>query len=457
MGIRRGDWKNPGTGHAEIVRTDKSGPKPVGVSTSNTPVIGVSGNSGALKNVSDFRRDLLLGGTNSADPGATIVPVIVHSASYKSSQALRDSFAKTAGVSGVGSNYGRSSGADSVRQAPEVYSPLFQMANLQLPRDRITMNAWNRNFYDTHPLVRNCINLHATYPISKINIKCKNAKVEQFFNDMAQEMDLMGTLQSIALEYWKLGEAFPYAELDEKRGTWRTINLLNPDYIHVKKSPLGDYSLSMRPDAALLRLVQSSSPDDMRLIQRMDPEIVFHIRKGNNIPLDSFHVSHLKMLSSPYDVHGTSMIVSIYKDLMLYDKLRESKFAQADNLVNPITLIKVGGASEGEFHASSEDLENYRQVFECHDEETEVLTNQGFKKYWEVMEIGGLNESKYTTQPKPGIEIACYNPNSMEIEYNAPVASHLYEYSGKMKHFNGKKVDIMVTPNHRMWVKSKST
>jgi hypothetical protein len=380
MGIRRGDWKNAGIDHPPIIKTATSGPKPVGVGTSNTPVIGVPGN-GALKNVSDFRRDMMLGSGSigSGSSSSSVVPAVVYSQSYKAAQAMRESFSKTGGVSGVGSNYGRGGGASTVHQGPEVYSPLFQMANLQLPRDRITMNAWNRNFYDTHPLVRNCINLHATYPISKINIKCKNEKVERFFNEMAQEIDLVGILQAVAQEFWTIGEVFPYAELDQHTGKWKSISIQNPDYIHVKKSPFGDYSISLRPDAALMRLIQSNNPDDVRLVSRLDPEIAYHVRKGNSIPLDSFRVSHLKMLSSPYQIHGTSMIVSIYKDLMLYDKLRESKFAQADNLVNPITLIKVGGATEGEFHASSEDLENYRQIFEQaqYDKDFKIITHAG--------------------------------------------------------------------------------
>ena len=52
-----------------------------------------------------------------------------------------------------------------------------------------------------------------------------------------------------------------------------------------------------------------------------------------------------------------------------------SKFSQADNLVNPITLVSVGGSAEGEYHPTDEDLEKWRQTLECHDEETEVLTN----------------------------------------------------------------------------------
>jgi hypothetical protein len=88
-------------------------------------------------------------------------------------------FRKSASISSPMGSLSTSIGVD--RLMPDVYSPLFQLSNLNLPRDRITMNAWNRIFYDTHPIVRNAINLHASFPISKINITCKSKKVQQFF------------------------------------------------------------------------------------------------------------------------------------------------------------------------------------------------------------------------------------------------------------------------------------
>ena len=786
MGItRRGEWKTAVDSNTQAIDPKdltRKGAKAVGGNTSATPILGVSGKGMGLSGLSDFRKEAMFN-THSNDEREELAPVLVHSATYKTNQS-RAEFTKTA--ESVGSVFNRGVGGHTVRQGPEIYSPLFQMANLQLPRDRITMNAWNRNFYDTHPLVHNCINLHATYPISKISIKCKNRKIEQFFNEMAQNLDLIGALQAIAQEFWMLGEkidgasmitmadgtlkpiseiqigdmvlthlgnkkrvierfvkptstvieehlkihkltiggladpliisgkhpvlsmggsklkcqtsgcrnknlrvfpdkdhcgnchvpntthdlmpdfiaandlkpqdivyapfnrdvindptftedlcyimgywlaegcyckaprkdytkyngikfcsfdndflenrfiplfeqfagckghkytsksthlavgkdkydywfeaeyrngpalanfflehcgefsktkrlsetvmslppqmqrnllagfidgdgcidqdnnhallytssrvlanqfmlilrrlgahptcskhrsvlngkpggfsykirvvadeahglftgllrskkaellkmrkwsscrtglqnnwqllairemdditehytdsfmydieveddhsyiangiaihnCFPYAELDESRGVWRHITIQNPDFIHVKKSPFGEYSISLRPDPALLRLVQSSSPDDLRLISKMDKELVYHVRKGNSIPLDNFHVSHLKMLRAPYDIHGTSVIVSVYKDLMLYDKIRESKFAQADNMINPITLIKVGGTAEGEFHPTQGDLENYRQIFESaqYDRDFKVITHAG--------------------------------------------------------------------------------
>lgn len=275
---------------------------------------------------------------------------------------------------------GPSASSTTDRMSPEIYSPLFQLANLNLPRDRVTMNAWNRVFYDTHPIVRNAINLHASYPISKINITCKNKKVQQFFMEMAEKIDLYSVVYGAALEFWKMGEAFPYAELDESLGVWNRITILNPDYVHVKKSVIGNHTLvSLRPDANLQRIIGSSSPADLSLRKYIPKHIVDYVRKGQNIPLDAFNVAHLKLLSSPYDVRGTSVIVSVYKDLMLYDKLRESKFAQADGMINPLTLVTMGG--EGDYRPTQADIEAFKNLLEeaQYDKDFKIVTHNGVK------------------------------------------------------------------------------
>ena len=266
---------------------------------------------------------------------------------------------------------------NSDRMAPEVFSPLFLLAHLNLPRDRVTMNAWNRIYYDTNPIVRNSINLHSSYPISKINITCKNKKVQQFFLEWAEKIDLYSIVYGVALEYWKLGESFPYAELDQSSGTWKRITILNPDYVHVKRSVIGDQTIvSLRPDATLQRLVGSTDPGDLAMKSRLPPHIVDSVRRGQNIPLDNFNVSHLKLLSAPYDIRGTSIIVSVYKDLMLLDKIREAKFAQADGMINPLTLVKLGGE---DYKPTQADLEAFRQVLEeaQYDKDFKIVTHNG--------------------------------------------------------------------------------
>lgn len=253
--------------------------------------------------------------------------------------------------------------ASVVRTAPKVYSPLYEMSNLMLPRDLRTMNTWNRHFFNTNPVVRNAINLHATYPISKFNITCRDSKVKNFFIDQCDHIDLIGVLLSVSLEFWKLGEAFPYAELDENKGWWDYIFCHNPDYIRVKTNTLTrEPIITLIPDDALRRLAMTQNAADRALRQQLPDEVIYHLQRNEDIPLPNFNVSHLKMLSSDYDIRGSSIIMSVYKDLMLYDKIREAKYAQADNFINPVTLVKLGDPT-GAWKPNDQDIINFRNAW----------------------------------------------------------------------------------------------
>ena len=186
------------------------------------------------ESLSDFRRAEISNAENKrldAETNSSLHAAVAHSSGFKKKSL---NIIKNASIASP--MVGPTTTSTTDRMSPEIYSPLFQLANLNLPRDRVTMNAWNRVFYDTHPIVRNAINLHASFPISKINITCKNKKVQQFFMEMSERIDLYSVVYGAALEFWKMGEAFPYSELDESMGVWNRITILNPDYVHVKKS-----------------------------------------------------------------------------------------------------------------------------------------------------------------------------------------------------------------------------
>ena len=279
----------------------------------------------------------------------------------------------TAGSSGWrGSN-------DSGRQIPEVYSPLWLNSNLNLPRDRPTINAWARSFFALNPIVHNAITLHSTYPIAKLNIKSKNPKVEKFFGQMIEEIDLMNMAVLAAQEYWILGEAFIYGELDEALGKWSRLMILNPDYVNVQRSVVAsDPIISLRPDENLRRVINGNQPSDIQQRQQLDPSIIEHVRRNENIPLNNFYVHHMARRISPYEIRGTGLIVSCFRALMLWDKLRESKYAQADNMVNPLTLVMIG---DQEFRPTPVDLEHWRNVFEeaQYDKDFKIFTHNAVK------------------------------------------------------------------------------
>lgn len=325
--------------------------------------------SRAVRGVSQARRDMLEQEVSQGvyrEQGHIPVPV--------EQDVMRDTVAgfatssskplyKTASTAGtISSSSGWGGGGGTVRQAPEVYSPLWLNSNLNLPRDRVTINAWSRSFFALNPMVHNAITLHSTYPIAKLNIKCKDQKVEKFFNEMIEEIDLMNVCSMVAQEYWTIGEAFPYAELDQSKGRWSNIMILNPDYVNVQRSVISaEPIISLRPDENLKRVVFGNKPSDIQQRMQLDPTISAHIRKNENIPLNNFHVSHLARRIAPYEVRGTGLIVSCFRSLMLLDKIFESKFAQADSFINPLTMVKIGNQ---DFRPTPADLEHWREIFE---------------------------------------------------------------------------------------------
>jgi hypothetical protein len=76
----------------------------------------------------------------------------------------------------------------------------------------------------------------------------------------------------------------------------------------------------------------------------------------------------------------------------------------------------------------------------CYSEDTETLTDHGWKMYWDIHD----ND-----------RIATFNPEKNSIEFHYPNDGiHLHSYNGKMFHFKNSLVDVLVTPDHDMWIGS---
>lgn len=334
-----------------------------------------------VKGVSASRRDSLSEEVNQGlfrdGSGPSINESGYSPASFVTSSVGLKKYAQV--VSSSGGSF-RGGNGDTVKQTPEVYSPLWLNSNLNLPRDRATINAWCRSFYALNPFVHNAINLHSTYPISKLNIKCPNKDVEKFFNDMIEETDLMNICVQIAQEYWLLGESFVYTELDESKGKWSRLLIQNPDYMIVKRTVVANEPIIMlRPDENLKKIIFSNKSSDIEQRKQLNQHIIDSVKRGDNIPLDNFHVSHLARRISPYEIRGTGLPVCIFRQLMLFDKLRESKYAQADNMINPLTLVKIGTDGPDGLHPTVADLDAWRNVFEeaQYDKDFKVFSHAG--------------------------------------------------------------------------------
>lgn len=77
----------------------------------------------------------------------------------------------------------------------------------------------------------------------------------------------------------------------------------------------------------------------------------------------------------------------------------------------------------------------------CYSEDTDILTENGWKKYNEVSEKE---------------KIAQYNPLDKTIKFITHKGLYVYDYNGEMYHFKNKRNDILVTPEHKMLAKEYS-
>lgn len=84
--------------------------------------------------------------------------------------------------------------------------------------------------------------------------------------------------------------------------------------------------------------------------------------------------------------------------------------------------------------------ERFHQV-SCYDEQTRALTKNGLKYYSEIM---------------PGETVLSLNPETGIIEEKTVEKVIVQDYSGPMIHFKSSRVDLRVTPNHRMFFTTPS-
>ncbi len=76
----------------------------------------------------------------------------------------------------------------------------------------------------------------------------------------------------------------------------------------------------------------------------------------------------------------------------------------------------------------------------CHDTETEILTRRGWVSY------GDMNDLD---------EFGTMNPQTQFLEFQKASKIHIYYYDGKMIKINGThNLDMLITPNHRLYVSS---
>jgi len=335
--------------------------------------------------------------------------------------------------------------------------------------------------HNSEPKVAAGIDFYSQFPVNGFKLVWPHStgerKLLKFFERETKRLDLVNILRQISSEYYMLGDVFPHADIscptckgnpynpmtgemcNHAGGNISRIKILNPDWIEVTDTIFADEEqIVLIPDEQIVRIVSTKQP--RQIYDRLSPQIRQLVMAQKPILLSNRVVSHLKHMPAPYGIYGTSLIRRLFTTLAYKTKIMTANWIVAERLIIPVRIVKIGSDNRP---ATSADIAEFNQMLAattndpnltlvthhnldydwigaCHDEETEVLTSSGFKKY------GSFDSDE---------EILTYNVYTKRLEYQKPQAFHEFDYDGDLVHFEGKQIDIKVTPNHRMLVQKR--
>jgi very-short-patch-repair endonuclease len=401
------------------------------------------------------------------------------------------------------------SGANVAMTQPMFFSPLHTPQNWQIASRRREIMQWSRFYYMNEPKVAAGVDFYSNFSMNGFKLECKSKKILKFYERLVEKIDLAEKLNAISHEYFLLGDVFPFAEIEcphckgkgrkldgqmcnHADGTFKSIKLMNPDYIDVRDNPLASNpEFYLVPDEELKLVVARKEPKS--IYDSLPAGLIRAVSSGQPMRLSDRCISHLKHNASDYGTYGTSMLQRLFTVLAYKTKIMTANWIVAERLILPVRVVKVGDKDRPATSSDLQDVQNQLSAV-ANDPNMTIVTHHSFDYEWygatgkihnitaEIEQVGKeildglmLNQAilngemagycvsadtttlcdsgfKYYWEIDPKKDkIACYNPETREIEYHLPYEKVVYDYEGEMVHFNTDKIDILVTPNHRMW------
>jgi hypothetical protein len=164
-----------------------------------------------------------------------------------------------------------------------------------------------------------------------------------------------------------------------------------------------------------------------RFIKNFDSAIIISAKSHETISAEQSVLNHFSILNPQYKVYYNQYIV---------EYTSKTKFLLGHYFLNE-SLV-----NEGAEHSLKELENKYKFIFlgHCVTPDVEILTEEGWKKY-NTINIGE--------------QVATYNLKNNSVEFKPILNIHQYNYQGEMITFHNKKLNLTVTPNHRVILKNK--
>lgn len=238
------------------------------------------------------------------------------------------------------------SGASSQSsRVPIMYvDPMFDPVLLMFPKENLReLNRRLRHYYSFHPIIRNLVNLHSTFPFGDMEVRCSDKEYEPYWQVLAEKLNLMQMVVHMSRDYELLGESFHVGNWSDEDLEWDSFHQYPPENVEVNTTYVGSgIAYSLRPDAELKKKLNSSNPIDRQIFEMLPDDIKENILSGKPILLDNSRVIHYANKPSGYLTRGESPMKAALKYLLAEDKLYMLFLTFIDRHMFPLKIWKVG-------------------------------------------------------------------------------------------------------------------
>lgn len=288
-------------------------------------------------------------------------------------------------------------GANVAISQPMFFSPMHTPQNWQIASRRKEIYAWSRFYYTNECKVAAGVDFYAQFPMNGFQLECKNKGIRRYFEELIKSLKLNYWLKLISHEYFLLGDVFPFLTIECEHcggrgvkpngkpcnhpdGKFKSITILNPDYVEVEDSPFPDQrQIFLVPDEQLKRIVLTREPK--AVYDRIPDSQKQLIATGQKILLSPRSISHIKHAECPYDRYGTSMLRRLFTILAYKTKLMTANWIVAERLILPVRVIKLG---DKERPAGPDDIADMQQQISAvaNDPNLTIITHHAFEYEW---------------------------------------------------------------------------
>lgn len=249
-------------------------------------------------------------------------------------------------------------GGNSIQQPTFWYSPELTPDSWLLPKSRVETLRFCKIYYNLNPYIHSILNMHAQYGFSRFKLQYKDPNITKLFNTLLfhnQTFDWYQFTLDVALSYYKYGEAVMWGDWNSARRTWNRFTLIDPALVEYKEDLFtGHATIELIPTVEMKKTIKDAIMQGRRDI---DPMLLDAVQNNKKLPLDTEGTEENVFTGQKYspakvfvfarrtDVsssRGTSIIQSLFKDLIYADQLRMSQIAVAQKTQLPIELWTVG-------------------------------------------------------------------------------------------------------------------